>query len=90
MRFDWDAAKAATNVRKHGVSFAEGASVFGDPLAYTFVDPDHSQGEERWLTFGISHARRLLVISHADRDDHTRIISAREATSHERRIYEET
>lgn len=90
MRFDWDAAKAAANLRKHKVLFVEAASVFGDPLACTFTDPDHSTGERRWLTFGISRTGRLLVVSHADYDDHIRIISARRATRHERKIYEET
>lgn len=85
----WDSAKAARNVRKHGGSFQEAASVFADPLAYTFPDPDHSQYVHRWLTFGVSRNQRLLVASHGDRDGRTRIISAREATRHERKIYEE-
>ena len=89
MRFDWDAAKAAANLRKHKVLFVEAASVFGDPLACTFADPDHSTGESRWLTFGISHAGRLLVVSHADYDDHIRIISARRATRREQVAYEQ-
>lgn len=89
MQFEWDATKASRNLRKHGVSFLEAASVFGDPLAYTFADPAHAQGEERWLTFGLSHDRRILVISHAERDGRVRIISARKATGHERKIYEQ-
>lgn len=89
MEFEWNPAKAATNLRKHGVSFAEAASVFGDPLAYTFTDPDHSSDEERWLTFGLSQRRLLLVVSHTERDGRVRIVSAREATSHERKIYEQ-
>jgi len=64
MNYDWDAAKAARNAKKHGVTFEEAASVFGDPLAYTFADPDHSEGEERLLTFGLSLNRRILVVSH--------------------------
>lgn len=89
MNYDWNAAKAAINLRKHGVSFEEAASVFGDPLAYTFADPDHSIGEARWLTFGYSARQRLLVVAHVEYEQGIRIISARQATSHERRIYEE-
>ena len=63
--------------------------VFGDPLAITFHDPDHSEGEDRFLTFGHSTQGRLLVVSHTDRNDHTRIISARQATPKERKQYEE-
>ncbi|MDX2300364.1 MAG: BrnT family toxin, partial [Xanthomonadaceae bacterium] len=66
MNYDWDAAKAARNAKKHGVTFEEAASVFGDPLAYTFADPDHSEGEERLLTFGLSLNRRILVVSHIE------------------------
>jgi hypothetical protein len=87
--YDWDHAKAAVNLRKHGVCFEEAASVFGDPLAYTFADPDHSVGEARWLTFGYSARQRLLVVAHVEHEQGIRIISARQATSHERRIYEE-
>lgn len=89
MEFEWSAAKAAANLRKHRASFEEAASVFGDALAFTFADPNHSVGEERWLTFGLSTNKRLLVISHIERGGRVRIISAREATKHERKIYEE-
>ena len=89
MDFEWDAEKAASNLAKHRVSFTEAATVFGDPLAYTFFDPDHSSTEDRYVTFGHSAAGRLLAVSHTDRDDATRIISARPATRGERRIYEE-
>ena len=75
--------------QKHGVSFQEAATVFGDPLAITFQDPDHSEGEERQLTFGLSLQRRLIVVSHTQRDDLTRIISARPMKRKERVIYEE-
>ena len=74
---------------KHGVSFDEAATVFGDPLATTSADPDHSFDEERFLTFGVSRRGRLLAIAHVDRDDTIRIISARIATPAERTIYEE-
>lgn len=89
MHFEWDAAKDLKNLHKHGVSFEEAASVFYDPLAVTGADPDHSEGEERQVTFGISSVGRLLVVAHTDRGDAIRIISARVATRRERRIYEE-
>ena len=89
MRFDWDSQKAAANEQKHKVSFQEAATVFGDPLAITFADPDHSVGEHRYITFGLSRHRRLLVVSHTDHGDLVRIISARLMTRKERRIYEE-
>ena len=89
MEFEWDPAKAARNLTKHGVAFQEAATVFGDPLAMTYDDPDHSRDEDRFLTFGYSSANRLLVVSHTDRGDRTRIISAREATRQERRQHEE-
>lgn len=85
--FEWDPAKATSNSRKHKVTFEEAASVFSDPQAYTFTDPDHSIGERRWLTLGISRAERVLAVIHADRTRAIRIISARRATRHERGIY---
>ena len=88
-RFDWDPAKAAANLRKHGVSFEEAASVFFDPLAYTFDDPDHSLGERRFVTFGLSQAGHLLAVMHTERGRVIRIISARRATRNERAIYEQ-
>ena len=81
--------KANTNDRKHGVSFHEAATVFGDPLAVTFSDPDHSADEHRLLTFELSRSHRLLVVTHTDRHLKVRIISARLMTKYERRIYEE-
>lgn len=89
LRFEWDPRKAAENLAKHRVSFEEAASVFNDPLAYTFADPDHSVGEERQLTFGISSAGRLLAVISTERGDALRIVSARKATRHERGIYEQ-
>lgn len=89
MEFEWDTKKAEANKRKHGVSFHEAATVFGDPLAITFTDPDHSIDEERYLTFGLSRFDRLLVVSHASRGDRAKIISVRLMTRQERRIYEE-
>jgi uncharacterized DUF497 family protein len=89
-RFEWDEVKAAANLRKHGVSFEDAASVFSDALAYTFDDPDHSVGERRLLTFGFSQSGRLLAVVHAERGRAIRIISARRATRHERGIYEQS
>jgi uncharacterized DUF497 family protein len=90
MKFEWDSNKAAANERKHkGVSFHEAASVFGDPLAVSFPDPDSSEGEYRSLAFGVSRSDRLLVVSYTERQGTIRIISAREATRPERRIYED-
>ena len=89
MEFEWDPEKARANERKHDFTFHEGATVFGDPLAITFPDPDHSVDEERYLTFGLSRLNRLVVISHTQRGGKTRIISARLMTRRERRIYEE-
>jgi len=68
-KFEWDETKAATNIAKHGVSFTEAATVFGDPLAYTFADPDHSIGEERMLTIGISAINRVLLVVHTETVD---------------------
>ncbi len=89
MKFTWDQNKAKTNLEKHRVSFEEAATVFSDPLAITFNDPDHSLEEERFLTFGLSNftKRRLLIVSHVDAPGIIRIISAREMTKHERGIY---
>jgi uncharacterized DUF497 family protein len=88
LKFEWDNTKAQVNLAKHGVSFEEAASVFGDPLALTFPDPDHSIDEKRWLTFGVSQTDRLLAVAHSERGRSIRIISARKATRHERGIYE--
>ena len=88
-RLEWDARKAAANLRKHGVSFEEAASVFLDPLSATGDDPDHSLGERRFVTFGVSASARLLVVAHAERNEAIRLISARVATRAERKLYEE-
>ncbi len=89
MRFEWDPRKAKTNVRKHGVSFEEAVSVLYDPLSATFDDPDHSATEPRFVTIGYSSRNRLFVVSHSDREEILRIISARTATAHERKRHEE-
>ncbi|MBK5291021.1 MAG: BrnT family toxin [Acidobacteriia bacterium] len=89
MRFEWNARKAAANLRKHGVLFDEAASVFFDPLSATGDDPDHSLEERRLVTFGMSCSGRLLVVAHVEHEDVVRIISARPATWAERKLYEE-
>jgi uncharacterized DUF497 family protein len=89
MDFVWDARKAAANRKKHGVSFEEACTALRDPLAATGADPGHSQGEARWVTFGVSDSGRLLVVAHTETGDVVRIISARVATRAERQIYEE-
>ena len=88
MKFEWDPKKAAANFKKHGVSFQEAATVFGDILAITFEDPDHSMDEERQMTFGLSLQKRLIVVSHTERKERTRIISARLMDRKEKVIYE--
>ncbi|HEX9455896.1 MAG TPA: BrnT family toxin [Candidatus Binatia bacterium] len=89
MEFEWDARKAALNRRKHRVSFYEAATVFGDVLGITVRDPEHSSSEARYITVGVSDRRRLLMVSHTERGDRIRIISARELTRAERELYEE-
>jgi len=89
LRFEWDLAKAEANLRKHGVPFTEASTVFGDPLSLTVPDPDHSGREERFLLLGRSASGRLLVVTHTERAQAVRIISARAASRTERRDYEE-
>jgi uncharacterized DUF497 family protein len=89
MEFEWDEAKAVANENKHGVDFTEAMTVFADPLSLTGYDPDHSDDEDRYLTMGYSAEGRLLIISHTDRGDVIRIISAREASRAERKDYED-
>ncbi len=94
LQIEWDPAKATSNLEKHGVSFEEAATVFGDPLAITVHDPQHSEAEDRFITAGYSQLNRLLLVVHTERV-HTevidiRIISARPTTKRERKTYEET
>ena len=89
MRFEWDSAKAAVNLAKHGVSFEEASTALRDPLSATGADPDHSGDEERLITFGVSTRGRLLIVAHTERGDTIRIISARLVTAGERKVYEE-
>jgi uncharacterized DUF497 family protein len=90
MEFEWDPSKATGNLRKHKVSFEEAATVFGDFLGTTFPDPDHSSGERRYVTVGLSNKGRLLMVAHAERGERIRIISARKLTRSEKGAYEET
>jgi uncharacterized protein len=89
MKFEWDEGKAERNLLKHGVTFEEAKTVFEDPLYIDFYDPDHSQDEERYLIVGISSQRRLLIVSYTERENSTRLISAREVTQAEQEAYEE-
>jgi uncharacterized DUF497 family protein len=88
MQFEWDREKERRNLRKHGVSFDEAVTVFYDPLAATFDDPDHSISEHRLITVGFSSKGHLLVVSHIERGNIIRIISARLATAQERKRHE--
>ena len=89
MQYEWDPPKAVLNLRKHGVSFDEAATVFLDQLAVSGTDPDHSLGESRYITFGMSSLGKLFAVSHNYRPGGVRIISARRVTRFERNMYEE-
>jgi uncharacterized protein len=89
MDLDWDPEKAERNLAKHGVSFEDASTAFTDPLSITMPDPDHSEGEVRLLLLGQTDVGRLVVVVHVERGETLRIISARVATRHERRTYEE-
>jgi uncharacterized DUF497 family protein len=88
LNFEWDENKAAANLAKHGVRFDEAETVFADPLAGIAPDPDHSETEQREISAGLSAAGRLLLVSFTETFATIRIISARELTTHERRLYE--
>jgi uncharacterized DUF497 family protein len=88
MRFEWDREKATGNQKKHRISFDEAVTVFYDPLAATFSDPDHSDDEDRYITIGYSSGHRLLVVSYTERGGMLRIISARRANRQERKRHE--
>ena len=88
-KFEWANQKAASNLRKHGVSFDEAVSVFADGFALTFADTDHFESEDRSRTYGISNKGRLLVVVHTERRNNVRIINARKATRYEKSIYEQ-
>ncbi|HEU4430674.1 MAG TPA: BrnT family toxin [Myxococcota bacterium] len=87
--FEWDAAKAVSNIRKHGVTFEEAVTAFGDPLSRTVSDPDHSEEEDRFILIGRSRGDRLVVVVQTERADRIRIISARLASKREKREHEE-
>jgi uncharacterized protein len=89
MEFEWNPDKATINLEKHNVSFPEASTVFEDVLSVTFPDPNHSIGEERYVIIGMSGSGRLLIVSHTDRENRIRIISARSANRQEKRFYEE-
>ena len=89
LRFEWDEKKAKQNLKKHGVSFEEAATVFGDPLSMTIADPLHSTVEHRWVTMGLTYRERLAVVVHTNRGSTIRLISARKATRREKRAYAE-
>ena len=86
--FEWDEKKAAENLKRHGVSFAEASTVFADPLSRTIPDPLHSEEEERFIILGESASRHTLVVAHTHGEENIRIISARKATPRERKDYE--
>jgi len=83
-----DADKAGTNLSKHGVSFDEAATAFGDPLSITIPDPVHSHDEDRYILLGSTYQDRLLVVVHTERADRTRLLRERQGTGLERRAYE--
>jgi uncharacterized DUF497 family protein len=89
LTLEWDPDKAKANLAKHGVGFLEAATVLGDPLSLTIPDPSHSEGEQRFVSVGMSDRARLLVVAHTERGERIRIISARRATRREQRAYEQ-
>ena len=87
--FEWDSRKAKSNNAKHGVSFEEASTVFGDVLSLTIADPSHAQrAEDRFVTMGSSYLGRLLVVVHRYEDENIRIITGSKATRRERKDYE--
>jgi uncharacterized protein len=88
LEFEWDEQKDKSNQIKHGVSFEEASTVFDDTLSLNFDDPDHYRGEERYIIIGLSNQSRTLFVSHTDRNNKIRLISARLLTPKERRYYE--
>lgn len=88
LTFEWDKAKAESNLAKHKVSFEEGKTVFGDPTSITMEDPHHSADEHRFIDIGCSSKQRVLVVVYTERDESIRLISCRKATRSEREAYE--
>ena len=89
MQIVWDPQRAKFNLAKHGVAFEEAATALSDPMAAPGADPDHSDNEERCVTFGVSASNRLLVVSHTEEGETIRLISARKASKGEQKLYEE-
>jgi uncharacterized protein len=89
LKFEWDPEKARSNFNKHGISFEEAATVFGDPLSITISDSDHGDDELREVTIGETFKYRIVIVSHTDRHGNIRIISARKATKSEIKQYNE-
>jgi uncharacterized DUF497 family protein len=88
VEFEWDPDKAAANLKKHGVDFVEATTIFGDPLEVTISDPNHSKGETRFLSLGLSAEARILVVAYTEREGKIRVVHARVAAPKERRAYE--
>jgi len=89
MKIEWDPEKAKSNLKKHGISFEEAATALSDPMAASGIDPDLSITEERYVSFGVSEKGRLVVVSHTEKHETIRIISARKASKGEKELYEE-
>ena len=90
LKFEWDKRKAVLNIKKHGVSFEDAATAFGDPLSVTIHDPKHSDHEDRFLLLGETQDKKLVVVAHTDRKDTIRLINARPATRQERKDHEKS
>ena len=90
LKFEWDRRKSVLNIKKHGVSFEDAATAFGDPLSVTIHDPKHSDDEDRFLLLGETQDKKLVVVAHTDRKDTIRLINARPATRQEREDYEKS
>ena len=89
LHFEWNPEKAKANLQKHQVDFDEACNIFGDPQFITFLDEEHFVDEERFPTIGLSTQNRLLMVAHTERNENIRIISARKATKHEEKFYQE-
>ena len=90
LTFEWDEVKAKENLKKHGVNFEEGKTIFNDSFLFTFPDIEHSVNEERYINIGLSANGRILIVIHTERQEKIRIISCRKATARERKFYEES
>ena len=89
LQVEWDEAKATANVHKHGVSFEEAITIFGDPTTITIFDAEHSDAEDRFIDIGLSASGRVLVVVYTERGPRICVISCRKATPAERRQYEQ-